>query len=228
MIHTGDEHPSSPRKARAASTAIWRARSRAPDPGCSSSARCGASRHEARDGGRLRARRLVRAGAQHVLALGVHRRVPFDRPTWRGSGCRRSTGTTRSTMPALRCSGCAPRRSAPARSPRSASAWAGASRSSRRHASASMPPSGSTRSASPSISTRSATSPLPLQLHYGLNDEHIPKSEIDAVAAAAAGNATSRFSSTPAPSTASSTGPFRPTISKAVEPRPLTSTGFAT
>ena len=27
-----------------------------------------------------------------------------------------------------------------------------------------------------------------LQLHYGLNDEHIPKSEIDAVAAAAAGN----------------------------------------
>ena len=31
--------------------------------------------------------------------------------------------------------------------------------------------------------------PVPLQLHYGLNDEHIPKSEIDAVAAAAAGNA---------------------------------------
>ena len=30
---------------------------------------------------------------------------------------------------------------------------------------------------------------VPLQLHYGLNDEHIPKSEIDAVAAAAAGNA---------------------------------------
>jgi carboxymethylenebutenolidase len=29
---------------------------------------------------------------------------------------------------------------------------------------------------------------VPLQLHYGLNDEHIPKSEIDAVAAAAAGN----------------------------------------
>ncbi len=29
----------------------------------------------------------------------------------------------------------------------------------------------------------------PVQLHYGLNDEHIPKSEIDAVAAAAAGNA---------------------------------------
>jgi carboxymethylenebutenolidase len=28
----------------------------------------------------------------------------------------------------------------------------------------------------------------PLQLHYGLNDEHIPKSEIDAVAAAAADN----------------------------------------
>ena len=29
---------------------------------------------------------------------------------------------------------------------------------------------------------------VPLQLHYGLNDEHIPKSEIDTVAAAAAGN----------------------------------------
>jgi carboxymethylenebutenolidase len=29
---------------------------------------------------------------------------------------------------------------------------------------------------------------VPLQLHYGLNDEHIPKSEIDVVAAAAAGN----------------------------------------
>ncbi len=29
---------------------------------------------------------------------------------------------------------------------------------------------------------------VPLQLHYGLSDEHIPKSEIDAVAAAAAGN----------------------------------------
>jgi carboxymethylenebutenolidase len=29
---------------------------------------------------------------------------------------------------------------------------------------------------------------VPLQLHYGLNDEHITKSEIDAVAAAAAGN----------------------------------------
>jgi carboxymethylenebutenolidase len=30
--------------------------------------------------------------------------------------------------------------------------------------------------------------PVPLQLHYGLSDEHIPRSEIDAVAAAAAGN----------------------------------------
>ena len=30
---------------------------------------------------------------------------------------------------------------------------------------------------------------VPLQLHYGLADEHIPKSEIDAVAAAAFGNA---------------------------------------
>jgi carboxymethylenebutenolidase len=30
---------------------------------------------------------------------------------------------------------------------------------------------------------------VPLQLHYGLSDEHIPKSEIDTVAAAAAGNA---------------------------------------
>ena len=30
---------------------------------------------------------------------------------------------------------------------------------------------------------------VPLQLHYGLRDEHIPKSEIDTVAAAAAGNA---------------------------------------
>jgi carboxymethylenebutenolidase len=30
---------------------------------------------------------------------------------------------------------------------------------------------------------------VPLQLHYGLSDEHIPKTEIDAVAAAAAGNA---------------------------------------
>jgi len=29
---------------------------------------------------------------------------------------------------------------------------------------------------------------VPLQLHYGLSDEHIPRSEIDAVAAAAAGN----------------------------------------
>jgi carboxymethylenebutenolidase len=29
---------------------------------------------------------------------------------------------------------------------------------------------------------------VPLQLHYGLSDEHIPKSEIDTVAAAAAGN----------------------------------------
>ena len=28
----------------------------------------------------------------------------------------------------------------------------------------------------------------PLQLHYGLNDEHIPKSEVDAVIAAAKGN----------------------------------------
>ena len=30
---------------------------------------------------------------------------------------------------------------------------------------------------------------VPLQLHYGLRDEHIPKSEIDTVTAAAAGNA---------------------------------------
>lgn len=30
---------------------------------------------------------------------------------------------------------------------------------------------------------------VPLQLHYGLSDEHIPKSEIDTVAAAATGNA---------------------------------------
>ena len=29
---------------------------------------------------------------------------------------------------------------------------------------------------------------VPLQLHYGLNDEHIPKSEIDTVSTAAAGN----------------------------------------
>jgi len=29
---------------------------------------------------------------------------------------------------------------------------------------------------------------IPLQLHYGLNDEHIPKSEVDAVIAAAKGN----------------------------------------
>src|SRR6516162_162507 len=29
---------------------------------------------------------------------------------------------------------------------------------------------------------------IPLQLHYGLNDEHVPKSEIDAVIAAAKGN----------------------------------------
>jgi carboxymethylenebutenolidase len=29
---------------------------------------------------------------------------------------------------------------------------------------------------------------VPMQLHYGLSDEHIPKSEIDAVSAAAAGN----------------------------------------
>ena len=32
------------------------------------------------------------------------------------------------------------------------------------------------------------TMAVPLQLHYGLSDEHIPKSEIDTVAAAAAGN----------------------------------------
>src|SRR5215471_9160558 len=32
------------------------------------------------------------------------------------------------------------------------------------------------------------TIPIPLQLHYGLNDEHIPKSEVDAVIAAAKGN----------------------------------------
>ena len=32
------------------------------------------------------------------------------------------------------------------------------------------------------------TIPIPLQLHYGLNDEHIPKSEVDAVIAAAKDN----------------------------------------
>jgi carboxymethylenebutenolidase len=32
------------------------------------------------------------------------------------------------------------------------------------------------------------TIPIPLQFHYGLNDEHIPKSEVDAVIAAAKGN----------------------------------------
>ena len=81
------------------------------------------------------------------------------RPTRHGSGCRRSTSTSRPTIAGPRCSGCAPRPIATARSRRSASAWAGASRSWRRRAPASMPPSGSTRSASPSISTRCATWP---------------------------------------------------------------------
>ena len=52
---------------------------------------------------------------------------------------------------------------------------------------------------------------VPLQLHYGLNDEHIPKSEIDTVAAAAAGNANIEIQLYPGAGTASSTGHSRPT-----------------
>ena len=43
----------------------------------------------------------------------------------------------------------------------------------------------------------------PLQLHYGLSDEHVPKSEVDAVIAAAKGNRNVEVISTPAPSMAS-------------------------
>ena len=45
----------------------------------------------------------------------------------------------------------------------------------------------STASASRSISARSATREWPLQLHYGLKDQHIPRQEIDAVAAGVRG-----------------------------------------
>jgi hypothetical protein len=68
---------------------------------------------------------------------------------------------------------------------------------------------------------------VPLQLHYGLNDEHIPKSEIDTVSTAAAATVTSRFNFIRAPGTASSTGHLSPDDVKAVETAGrLTSSGF--
>src|SRR5262249_14313415 len=108
------------------------------------------------------------------------------RQTRPGSGSTPSTGSARRMMPDLRCSGCAHKPSAAAGLLRSASAWAGAPRSSARggvDASISLYALGIAKHLD---ELRTITTPL--QLHYGLNDEHIPKSEVDAVIAAAKGN----------------------------------------
>jgi carboxymethylenebutenolidase len=58
---------------------------------------------------------------------------------------------------------------------------------------------------------------VPLQLHYGLSDEHIPMSEIDTVAAAAAGNANVEIQLYPGAGHGFFNRSFSPEDEKAVE-----------
>ena len=64
---------------------------------------------------------------------------------------------------------------------------------------------------------RFASWPCRLQLHYGLNDEHIPKPEIDTVAAAAAGNDNVEIQLYPVPGHGFFNLTFSPDDVKAVE-----------
>ena len=166
-----------------------------PDPrtdvalASSSSARCGASRRP-----RPRWRRTTRSAAgvpTHPTCFGA-RNSPVScrsrRQTRPGGGSTPSTGSARLMMPELRWSGC----------------WTQASSSGRVAAigfcmggrTAFLAASRGGVDASISLYALGIAKHLdelrmittPLQLHYGLNDEHIPKSEIDAVIAAAKGN----------------------------------------
>ena len=86
----------------------------------------------------------------------------------RSTGCARSCGQT------ARCS-------------RSASAPAGAWRSSRRLAPRPMPRCRSTAWASPTTLQSSERCECPVHLHYGMKDPHIPLAEVDEVKQAAQG-----------------------------------------